>query len=273
MASDLHIHSTFSDGKLSPEDIVAAAKNVGLKYISVTDHDTTEGIVHLYESGLFPVKEPKIIFGLEMSADCPGYEVHILGYNVDVYNRSLTERLTEVGEARWSRFSEIVDRLKELKYDISEADVLAVAGDSKSISRSHIARVLVKKNYFSSVRDAFAALLDKGKPAYVPHFRLNSDEIVRLIRNAGGKAVLAHPKLVKSDAKVLELIEKGIDGIEAFYPEHTEKDTQKYLSLAKDFNLLVTGGSDFHGFTARHAINLGEFTVDDDIAEKLINEQ
>ncbi len=271
MASDLHIHTGFSDGKLSPEEIVAKAMEVGLKYIALTDHDTIDGIVHLYESGMFPEKGIKIITGLEMSADCPGYEVHILGYNVDIYNSNLTERLNEVGESRWTRFAEIVAKLKNLDYDISEADVLAIAGDTKSISRSHIARALVKKGFFSSVREAFASLLDKDKPAYVPHFRLKVDEILTLIKNAGGKAVLAHPKLIKNDAKVLELIESGIDGLEAYYPEHNADDTQKYLTIAKKCGLIATGGSDFHGFTARHAIDLGEFTVADSIAERLIN--
>ena len=268
MASDLHIHTSFSDGKLTPEQIIEEAKKIGLTCIALTDHDTTEGIVHLYEGGLFPCKGLKIIPGLEMSADCPGHEVHILGYNIDIYDSRLTERLTEVGESRWTRFGEIVAKLRQMRYEISEADVLSVLGDSKSISRSHIARVLVKKEYFKSVREAFSALLDKGKPAYVPHFRLGVDEIISLIKNSGGKAVLAHPKLVKSDVKVLELIERGIDGIEVFYPEHTDEDTERYLSFAKEHNLIITGGSDFHGFTARHAINLGEFTVPDELAEQ-----
>ena len=268
MASDLHIHTSFSDGKLSPEETVKAAKEAGLKCISVTDHDTTEGIVNLYENGLYPDKGIKIIPGIEMSANCPGKEVHILGYNIDIYNRALTDRLTEVGESRWTRFAEIVAKLNELNYRLTEGEVLTIAGDSKSISRSHIARALVKRGYFSSVREAFEVLLDKGKPAYVPHFRLETDEIIALIKGAGGKVVLAHPKLVKDDVKVLEIIERGIDGIEVFYPEHDEQDTARYMAFAKEHGLIVTGGSDFHGFTARHAVNLGEFTIDDSYAEQ-----
>ena len=159
LASDLHIHTSFSDGKLSPEEVIEAAKSAGLKYIALTDHDTAEGVVHLYESGLFPGKGIKIIPGIEMSADCPGKEVHIIGYNIDIYNRALTDKMNEVGEARWARFAEIVSKLRELKYDITEAEVLAIAGDSKSISRSHIARVLVKKNFFASVLALFMPTL------------------------------------------------------------------------------------------------------------------
>ena len=273
MASDLHIHTSFSDGKLSPEEVIDKAKKVGLNYISITDHDTVEGITHLYENGLYPCKGLNIIPGIEMSAFDLEHEIHIIGYNIDIYRRDLIEKLNDVSEARWTRFAEIMDKLHELGYNITEAEVLNVAGASKAISRSHIGRALVKKGLFTSVREAFDTLLDRNRPAYVPHYRLDVDEILSLIKDAGGQSVLAHPKLVKDDKTVLNLIERGLDGLEVFYPEHNAQDTAHYLEMAREHGLLISGGSDFHGFTARHAIDLGEFTIEDHLAEKFFREQ
>lgn len=269
MPSDLHMHTFFSDGRLSPEELVAAAKAAGLKYISISDHDTVDGVVHLYEEGLYPNRGIRIIPGVEFSAHHPEREIHILGYNVDIFHQGLLEKLNDVMEARWSRFSEIVDKLRAQGYSISEAEVLKIAGSSKSISRSHIARVLVKNKCFSTVREAFEKMLEKGQPAYVPHYRLEVEEIIELIHEAGGTAVLAHPKLVKDDELVEDVLSRGIQGIEVFYPRHDEEDVKRYMAMAEKYNLLVTGGSDFHGFPTRWPDELGVFTIDDCWAEKI----
>lgn len=269
MPSDLHMHTNFSDGKLSPEDLVAAAKEAKLNYIAITDHDTVEGIAHLYEHGYYPAKGIRIIPGIEFSAHHPKHEIHILGYNIDIYHRGLTDKLNDVVEARWLRFSEMVEKLKALGYSITEAEVLQVAGMSKAISRSHLARVLVNKGFFPDVKSVFDAVLEKGKPAYVSHYRLEPEEIIALIRKAGGTPVLAHPKLVHDDALVEDLLKLGIEGIEAFYPQHDAADTERYLAMAGRYGLFVTGGSDFHGFAARYPQQLGVFTIEDCYAEKL----
>ena len=269
MPSDLHTHTNFSDGKLSPEELLMAAKAAKLKYIAITDHDTVDGIRYLYENGLFPSRAVKVIPGIEFSAHHPTREVHILGYNIDIYNSVLLDKLNEVTDARWSRFTAIVGRLQTLGYAITEAEVLKVAGTSKSISRSHIARVLVKKNFFPTVRAAFSEVLEKGRPAYVSHYRLEVREIIELIKAAGGTPVLAHPKLIFDDELVETIIAQGIEGVEAYYPRHDENDTARYLAMAKHFNILVTGGSDFHGFASREPTELGIFTVPDEIAEPL----
>ena len=151
--------------------------------------------------------------------------------------------------------------------------MLTIAGVSKSISRSHIGRVLVKKGYFSSVREAFDAVLRKGQPAYVPHYHLEASEIIDLIKAAGGTPVLAHPKLIGDDELVRELCQSGIEGIEAFYPQHDEADTARYLSMAEEFGLLVSGGSDFHGYPTRYPSELGVFTIEDKWAEKFYRPQ
>jgi predicted metal-dependent phosphoesterase TrpH len=146
--------------------------------------------------------------------------------------------------------------------------VLTIAGASKSISRSHIARILVKKGYFESIREAFDALLQKGKPAYVPHYHLEKEEIVELIKAAGGTPVLAHPKLVGDDALVEELCQSGIEGLEVFYPQHEPEDVERYRLMAEKYGLLVSGGSDFHGYATRFPQSLGLFTIEDEWAEK-----
>jgi predicted metal-dependent phosphoesterase TrpH len=273
MASDLHMHTTFSDGKLTPEELVAAAKAAGLHYIAITDHDTIDGVRHLYESGGMSIKGLNIIPGIEFSAHHPTQEIHILGYHLDLYHAGLTEKLTDVTEARWTRFSEMVGKLNHLGYDISEAEVLSVAGMSRSISRSHIARVLVKKGYFPSIREAFDQLLAKGKEAYVPHYRLEVPEIISLIKQAGGIPVLAHPKLVWDDALVEKICQSGIEGLEVFYPQHTEEDQQRYLAMAQRYHLYVTGGSDFHGYITRYPSEVGVFTIEDRYAEAIYRPQ
>ena len=269
MPSDLHMHTTFSDGRLSPENIVAAAKKAGLSYIAITDHDTVDGILHLYEEGLYPAKGIKIIPGIEFSAHDIGHEIHILGYNIDIFSSALQEKLDEVVEARWTRFSQMVEKLHDLGYPLTEAEVLKLAGESKSISRSHIARALVARGYFSTVGDVFHALLYKNGPAYVSHYRLSVEEIVALIKKTGGLSVLAHPMLVGNDALVEKVIGSGIDGLEVFYPQHDKEVTLKYQEMAQKHNLLLSGGSDYHAIATRYPQNLGEFTIEDRFAQEI----
>ena len=267
MPADLHTHTNFSDGSFSPEELVAEAKKVGLTYLAVTDHDMVDGVRYLYENNLYPNKSVKIIPGIEISANHPDHDVHIVGYNIDIYDGKLSEMINEVSESRWTRFSEIVKNLRKNKYPVREADVLQVAGSSRSIGRFHIARVLVKAGYFKNVREAFDKVLGKGRPAYAPRYFPEINEIIEVIHQAGGKAVLAHPKLVGDDVLVEEICKK-IDALEVYYPCHSESETQRYKTLASQYNLLVTGGSDFHGTASRFVNSLGEFTIPDELAEK-----
>ena len=267
MASDLHTHTNFSDGSLTPEELLDTAKNIGLKYLAITDHDTLDGVKYIYENGIYPDKNLKIIFGIEFSALNPTHDVHIVGYNVDIYDGALSDMINEIMEARWIRFTEIIKNLQARKFNIREADVLQVTGSSRSIGRAHIARALVKKGIFKSMRDAFEKMLGKGKPAYAPRYFPTVDEIINVIRQAGGQAMLAHPGLIGDDRLVEELCRK-VDALEVYYPAHKPLDVQKYLSIAKMFNLMIGGGSDFHGIGSRHVNKLGEYTIPDEVAEK-----
>lgn len=267
MASDLHTHTNFSDGSFSPEELLATAKNVGLKYLAITDHDTVDGLCHLYENGLYPAKGLKVIPGIELKV-AHEREIHIVGYNIDIYNGKLLDKLNELTDARWVRFSEIMKKLRENGCQIKDADVLKIANTSRSIGRSHIARALVKTGSFKTVRDAFDKMLSRNKAAYVPRYLLKLEEIIKLIKTAGGTVCLAHPKLVGDDATVKEVCRSGIDAIEAFYPCHTPDDVRRYIMLAQENDLMISGGSDFHGIASRYVERLGEFTIDDKFAEK-----
>ena len=267
MAGDLHTHTNFSDGSLSPEELLTTAKAIGLNYIAITDHDTVDGLQHLYENGLYPAKGLKVIPGIELKV-AHEREIHLVGYNVDIYNGKLLDKLNELTDARWVRFSEIMKKLRENGCAIKDADVLKIADTSRSIGRSHIARALVKSGCFKTVRDAFDKMLLKGRAAYVPRYLLKLDEIISLIHKAGGTVCLAHPKLVGDDATVEEVCRSGIDAIEVFYPCHTPDDIKRYAALAEENNLLMSGGSDFHGIASRYVAKLGEFTVEDKYAEK-----
>ncbi|MBQ6758220.1 MAG: PHP domain-containing protein [Selenomonadaceae bacterium] len=267
MAGDLHTHTNFSDGSYSPEELVAAAKKIGLHYLGITDHDTVDGVRQLYENGLYPGRGINIIPGVELSANHPEKDLHIVGYNIDIYNEALLEMIDKIIEARWERFSEIIRILQGKKYNIREADVLKIAGTSRSIGRAHIARTLVKVGAFKTVREVFEKMLGKGCPAYVPRYQPEVDEIVEVIHQAGGLAMLAHPKLIGDDELVEEICKK-LDGLEVYYPCHKPEDTQHYFFLANKYHLLITGGSDFHGASSRFVNNLGEFTISDKLAEK-----
>ena len=267
MPSDLHIHTTFSDGRNTPEEIMEAAKAAGLRYISITDHDSVEGVTELYESGHISSGSLRVIPGVGFSTGDGGHDVHILGYNIDIYDAGLQEKLEEISEARWTRFTKIVELLRGLGYEIGETEVLTDEGMCKAIGRSHVARVLVKKGYFDSVRTCFDQLLKRGQPAYVPHFRVSAEELISLIRGAGGIPVLANPKSVGDETIIMTLVGQGLQGVEAFYPTYDRQDTQHYLDVAQKYGLLVSGGSDYRGFPGRGTEKIGQFTIEDVYAQ------
>lgn len=269
MASDLHTHTNFSDGSYSPEELVTLAKTLKLNYLGITDHDTVDGIIHLYENGLYPNKGIKIIPGIEFSANNSKHDIHFVGYNIDIYDGDLQDKLNELTEARWIRFAKILEKLQDNDLKITEADVLKIASTSKSIGRSHIARTLVRSGYFKTVREAFEKMLQEGQPAFVPRYLLEIEEIINLIHKAGGTVALAHPKLIEDDFLVERICQSyNIDSIEVFYPANTVEDTNHYISLALKYDLMLTGGSDFHGSTSKYVKELGEFTINDEIAER-----
>lgn len=253
---DLHTHSTFSDGMLTPELLVAEASNIGLKAIALTDHDTTGGLPRLVaaarEKGL------RAVPGVEVSAEPPPEgTLHMLGYFVNHQDAFLQEHLRWIREGRNQRNLGIVQKLNQLGLRITIEDVRAHAPDD-IVARPHFAQALIAKGYARNKRDAFNRYLARGKAAYVERRRLTADATIELIRRAGGVPVLAHPFTLKLGrdalrAFVRNLTNLGLGGIECWYPEHTPAMRRENLRLARDFGLVPAGGSDFHGLAQNHA--------------------
>jgi predicted metal-dependent phosphoesterase TrpH len=246
---DLHTHSTASDGSLSPQELVRYAKKKGAAAISLTDHDTVEGLEEALTAG--QEQDLEVIPGLEISAQYKGGTMHILGYYIDPSDLDLNRELSRLQQARKERNPKIVEKLQALGIPITFDQVKALA--KGQVGRPHIARVLFELGAVSSSKEAFQKYLTKGALAYVEKFRFSPQESISLIHRAGGIPVLAHPFTLNCssirDLKVLvnDLKSKGLYGMEVFYPEHTAEQTRDYLSLVRELDLLYTGGTDYHG--------------------------
>lgn len=260
MTVDLHIHTTASDGRLTPQEVICLAEQAGLRYIAITDHDTVAAYEQLAAVQL-PAANLTIIPGIECSTDTLRHEVHILGYYIDIANEQFQNQLAVILADRLKRSHLIVAKLAKLGYPLSHDRVLEIAGQAQAVGRPHIAKALVEAGYFPSVSAAFAQVLDKNAPAYVPHYKLTPVQVIHLINQAGGIAVLAHPGLVGDDTLVIDLINAGIQGLEVYHPAHEQTATQRYLDIAKRYKLTITGGSDFHAIPGRYPEKLGMFTV------------
>lgn len=243
---DLHVHTSASDGTLSPEEVLRRAARVGLKGIAITDHDTVAGLKPAREflaSSALPVE---LVPGIELNTEAGASEVHILGYFIDDNNPTLLTRLKNIRESRRGRAREMIKKLCDLGFDISYDQVDSLAGGDL-IGRPHIARALIEKGYVSSVKEAFQKYIGKGRPAFVPRYKFLPEEAIDLIRTSGGISFLAHPGLIAETKWIGQVIAYGINGLEVYYPEHHPDQVRGYLELAQKHELLVSGGSDFHG--------------------------
>lgn len=266
MVVDLHIHTTASDGSLSPEVMVEKAYNFGYDAISITDHDTVDGLIEAIKAGeRFGVE---VIPGIEINTEYKNHEVHILGYFIDYKDKLLLEKLEQLKKFRIKRVKKMVKKLNELNIDIAEKEVFSISNGG-AVGRTHIARVLVDRGYVESFSEAFDRYIAIGKPAYVKRKRLTPEESINLIKKTGGISVLAHPALVGSEMIVEDIIEMGIRGLEVYYYEHSDQETAQYLELADEYNLLVTGGSDDHGPGNKDGLRLGKMKLDYKIVENL----
>jgi len=248
---DLHLHTTHSDGSCTPAEVIELAAKVGITALAITDHDITTGVPEAVPAG--KARGIEIIPGVEISSLLSGSELHMLGYFLDYEDASLNDRLTRLRESRHRRNPQIIERLQTAGIDITYDEVRALAG-TDSVGRPHIARVLMEKRVISSVKEAFNLWLAYGRPAYVPRELPTPAEAILWIKEAKGLAVLAHPTWVKTtEGTLMDLVRRlkadGLDGVEVYYSTHTPRQTRDYLALSKQQDLLVTGGSDFHGLT------------------------
>ncbi|MEF3280550.1 MAG: PHP domain-containing protein [Elusimicrobiota bacterium] len=238
---NLHTHSNFSDGVLTPKEVINFAFQKGVHYFSLTDHDTVNGILALSDSD---IKGIKFIKGIEISS-CEHDYLHILGYNIDIKNKSFLSDIAEYRRRRISRVVDIIKKLNDVGIDIKFEDL--EFKESSTVGRPHIADALVKKGYGKTRTEVFYKYLVEGCHAYVKPRGPRLEEAIKTIKNAGGVAVLAHPSTIEGSLNVEEVIKSGFDGIEAFYPTHTNNKVKKYLGIAAKYNLIVTAGTDFHG--------------------------
>jgi len=271
---DLHSHSTFSDGSLTPEALARKAAEIGLTAMALTDHDCTSGVPRFMAACASHGIEG--IPGVEISADVKKGTLHVLGYLIEVGHERLESVLVRIRQGREIRNREILDKLQRLGMSLSWEDVASLA-DEEVVGRPHFAQALKAKGYVKSKEDAFERYLAKGKPAYADRFRLSPQDSIAALHAAGGLAVLAHPFTLDADRKGLREIvaglkEAGLDGVEAYYSEHSPEQTQQYVAVARDLDLVAVGGSDFHG-DANPAIRLGRgfgsLNVPDDVVTEL----
>ena len=266
---DLHIHSTASDGKLSPSAIVSKAAEIGLKVISITDHDSTDGITPALKAAkAFP--ELTFIPGVEISTDLPDGEAHILGYFIDYASPDFQKELARFRDSRLGRGRRMVAKLNDLGIKIDWARVQAIAGDG-AIGRPHVAQAMLEKGYIKTFVEAFDKYIGHGGPAYVEREKMTPEEAVALVLRAKGLPVLAHPFTVKDPkamAKSLKAV--GLIGIEAYYKDNTPDNTAATLKLAKKYDLIATGGTDYHGIDESKEVMMGGTEVPMKAAERLI---
>jgi len=244
MFADLHLHSHFSDGTFAPEEMVARARRCGLIAVALTDHDSVEGCERMRAA--CAAQGLEFVPGTELTAELHGSEVHILGYYLDITHRRLLTELARFQRARQDRIREMCARLQTLNVPLEAETVFALAR-CNSPGRPHVARSLVAAGHCRTLDEAFERFLKRDRPAWVPKARISAREAIALIHEAGGLAVLAHPVLNHADHLIPALAAEGLDGLECFHTKHSEPDTQRYLALATQHGLLVTGGSDCHG--------------------------
>ena len=246
MTADLHLHTNFSDGTFTPEELAAHAKRHDLRAIALTDHDTMEGCARTAaackDSGI------QFIPATELTAEQDGIELHLLGYYLDSENEILKGQLTKFQEVRQNRIVEITERLRGLGVQLEAESVFRLA-NCRAPGRPHVARAMVKEGYVGSLDEAFERFLKKGKPAWAPKLKMSATEAIELIHQAGGVAVLAHPGLSRADETIDALIRSGLDGLECFHTKHSTYVTEHYLEIAEKHGLVVTGGSDCHGMS------------------------
>ena len=244
--ADLHLHTRFSDGTFTPEELVLQAQKNGLACIALTDHDTVEGCASA--AAACAAVQMEFIPGAELTAEHDDIEVHILGYFLDIADEKFLARIATFQSVRQSRIHEMVAALNKLGIPLKAEAVFELA-NCRSPGRPHVARALVKDKLIGSLDEAFERFLKKGRPAWVPKTKMSALEAVELIHRAGGLAVIAHPGLNRTDDIIPALVAAGMDGIECFHTKHSTVMAERYLEIAEQHHLLVTGGSDCHGFS------------------------
>ena len=268
--ADLHIHSSYSDGCKTPEEIIDSAIKNKIKYISLTDHDSISSQYVTRNS----YDDLVIIPGIELSTEYNDMELHILGYFIDIENDDLKSLVNELNVQRIKRVEKILYNLKNYNINLKLDDL--DIDHTSTVGRSHIANAMVKKGYFDNYKSAFRSYLVQGKPGYVKGFRLNYRECIDVINNCGGVPILAHPGQIYRKIEVENILRElrcfGLKGIEVYHPSHSQGDINKFFNLSRKYKLCVSGGSDYHG---RHIgsdnLSIGSYGLNEECLNKFIN--
>ena len=268
---DLHLHTTASDGRSSPEQLIADAAAAGVTVLAVTDHDTVaatdEVAAACGQRGL------QAVSGIEITAVEKGRDIHVLGYFIDHTSRALLTFLARQREQRIDRVQAIVDRLAAVGLPVEVSEVLSNARQQtgRSIGRPQVADAMVRAGHVKDRHEAFDAWLGNDMPAYVPRAGVSPEHVIAVIHAAGGLASLAHPGRTAIDKRIQPLRDAGLDAIEAYHSDHTPDEQARYVRMAADLDLLVTGGSDYHADPSRH-VRLGSVSLPHAAWERLVRQ-
>ena len=280
---DLHLHSTFSDGSFTPEELVAKGCEAGLAAMALTDHDCLDGVGRFMtacaESGKSGYRDGQGLHGIagvEISANVPKGTLHMLGYHVQPGNERIEASLSHIRDGRSYRNELMLKQLNQMGLELTWEEIAAYAGED-IVGRPHFAMAMLARGYISNKQEAFDKYLGKGAKAYADRFRLSPEDSMAMISDSGGVPVLSHPFTLEMDSGELrkfvgDLAQKGLRGIEVYYSEHNRRQVAEYLKLAQEFNLVATGGSDFHGAVnpdVRLGVGFGGLRVPDSIVEQL----
>jgi predicted metal-dependent phosphoesterase TrpH len=255
--ADLHMHTNYSDGRLSPIQLIDLSKKSGITIISITDHDNVNGIEEAINYG--NDLGIQVIPGVEISADIDDQEVHILGYFMDFRNKKFLDFLSASRKLRLQRNEKIVEKLNTMGSSINFDSIKIKAGENTSIGRPHIAMELSEEGFVNSYYDAFIKYIGDGKPAFVKKPNPKSSEVIKIISESGGLSFIAHPGRLVRDEMLLRLIQEGLDGIEVIHPSHTKEDIEYFSKTAAECFLLTSGGSDYHGGIKNDGKNFGKY--------------
>ena len=265
---DLHIHSAASDGVFTPSEVVCLSLECGLTVIALTDHDTLDGVAEAQEAVMGTGLE--VIAGVEINSEGDWGDLHFLGYYVDPENGPLQEKLRAMRDVRVGRARKMVERLREMGMSLEWGEVRALAsGDT--VGRPHVARALLNRGYVGTLREAFDRFIGNDGPAYFRRLKLTPPEVIETIVGSGGVPVIAHPAHSGPAvvARIPEFVSYGLRGVEVYYPHHSPEEVEMLLGLCRDYGLLPTGGSDFHGPSVSEGVALGSVYVPLECVERL----
>jgi len=269
MKADLHVHTTASDGRFSPAELVAKAAGQGMEVMAITDHDSVEGVAPALEAvRAFP--SLKVIPGVEIGTDVPDGEVHVLGYFINYLDDALVDKLADLRDSRRTRAKKMIAKLGHLGVHIEWERVEEIAG-SGSVGRPHVAQAIMEKGYVQSLKEAFARYIGRDGPAYAEREKMTPQQVVELVVRVGGLPVLAHPADIEDLEEVIPRLQRaGLAGMEVYYNAYASVTIQHLASLARKHHLIATGGSDFHGLEHLTETPMGGVDIPPECIERLL---